>query len=113
VSVEQILDRMDQRLERVDRHMERGDRLMERIIEMHGEQRAFIREMTVRHERFLDGLTKSMDRTFTALQAEIWSQRDEIRASTAQIRANTEETRAQTRAVLRLLDRFGPADASA
>jgi hypothetical protein len=104
---------MDQRLERVDRHMERGDRLMERIIEMHDEHRVFIREMTVRHERFMDGLTKSMDRTFTALQAEIWSQRDEIAASTEETRRSTEQIQANTQAVLRLLDRFGPADASA
>jgi hypothetical protein len=89
------------------------DPILHKLDAMQGEQREFLRELNLRNERFMNRLTKSMDRTFTALQAEIWSQRAEIVASTEQIRANTEETRAQTRAVLRLLDRFGPADASA
>ena len=109
-------------LNRIDEHMARGNVLMERIRELlhevseevrltreevrlsreqHADLRVFIREMTIRGERFTQGVVAELHELTESSRRH----REETRREHLDL---WEESRAQSQAVLRLLDRLGP-----
>jgi hypothetical protein len=98
------MERANFHMERGNRHMARGNELMDGVREeirlsreeirlsreQHADLRVFIREASLRAERFTEGILAELK----ALSAG----QDDLR----------EESRAQTQALLRVLDRLGP-----
>ena len=88
-------------LERIDRHMERGNELMADVREemrltreQYADQREFMRELTLRHERATQAVIRRLD------------------AGTERLGDMGDQLRANTRAVLAVLDRLEPGSAA-
>ena len=80
-----------------NRHMALGNELFDRCIRATDDLRQFIREMTIRSERFHRGLLAEL----AAGRRELLDQRHELR----ELR---EDSRAQTEALMRMIERLPP-----
>jgi hypothetical protein len=86
----QFLKRLDRHLERIDRHMADVREEMRLSREQYADQREFMRELTLRHERSTQAAVRTLD------------------AQTRRLDDMGDQIRADTRAVLAVLDRLEP-----
>jgi hypothetical protein len=100
----------DEVLRRIDRHMERGNELMEHLREVIDGNRAFMRELLLRHEKATDTMITRLredTRELREHRKEFRQYRDEWREAVREERREfVAEMRAQREALFRMLDKL-------
>lgn len=91
-----------------NRHMARGNELFDRCIRATDDLRQFIREMTLRSERFHRELLAELAAGRRELLAELAAGRRELLTQRHELGELRADSRAQTEALMRMIERLPP-----